>query len=302
MVCKNEVEIEEHFKAVPFLVLRGVEDFCVEKTFDCGQCFRFERVEGSEFDVEYGGVAFGKYISVAQRGRDIYIFNVSVDEYERKYKAFLGLDKDYGGIVEDIVARSENVALRDAIEYGRGIRILHQDSWEALCSFIISQNNNIPRIKKIVGALCEMCGERIDAGAMRDHGARDVEYAFPTPQALVELGIDGIGATRCGFRAKYIFDAATRVSMGEIDAAAFENTTDAAVHLMSIKGVGPKVAACTLLFGYARLDAFPVDVWIKRVIEKYFHNGFEPDELGRYAGVAQQFLFYYERYLGGGEA
>ncbi len=301
MVCESAFEIEEYFESVPFLILRGVDRFSVEKTFDCGQCFRFERVEGSEFDSEYGGVAFGKYISVAQKGRDIYIFGVTREEFEWVFKRFLGLDKDYSAIEADILSRSENVALRDAIEYGRGIRILHQDSWEALCSFIISQNNNIPRIKKIVGALCALCGERIDASAMRAHGARDIEYAFPSPQALMELGIDGIGATRCGFRAKYIFDAACRVGAGEVDAAAFESTSDAAENLMQIKGVGPKVAACTLLFGHARLDAFPVDVWIKRVIAKYFHENFEPDELGEYAGVAQQFLFYYERYLGGAE-
>ena len=296
---KSLLSVEEHFDKVVFVVVRGVDRFSVEKTFDCGQCFRFERVEGSRFDAEYGGVAFGKYISVAQKGDSVYIFNVSEREYYERYRAFLGFDCDYLAIEQDILARSENIALRDAIEYGRGIRILHQDPWEALCSFIISQNNNIPRIKKIIGALCELCGEEIDASDMVEHGAKKVEYAFPSPKSLVALGIEGIGMTRCGFRAKYIFDAAKRACEGEIDASAFESTADAAAHLMCVKGVGPKVAACTLLFGYARLDAFPVDVWIKRVIEKYFNVGFSPEDLGEYAGVAQQFLFYYERYLGG---
>ena len=116
------------------------------------------------------------------------------------------------------------------------------------------------------------------------------------------LGIDGLAALKTGFRAKYIFDAATKVSSGELslsDIYGSSTTAGAAERLCTIKGVGPKVAACALLFGFGRFDAFPIDVWIKRVIEKYFSEGFSADDLGGYAGIAQQYLFYYERYLGG---
>ena len=127
-------------------------------------------------------------------------------------------------------------------------------------------------------------------------------YSFPTPEAIVDAGVDALREMKFGFRAPYIYDAATKVASGEIDldaVAAAKTTAEAAEMLMKIKGVGPKVAACTLLFGFDRTDAFPVDVWVKRVIEKYFTAPFDAASLGAFAGLAQQYLFYYERYLGG---
>ena len=285
--------------------LCGIELFDVRKVFDCGQCFRFDEVLDSRHEVEFAGVALGKYISVAQDGNTIYIYNATAEEYESVWESCLGLDRDYGDINDNILALSDNPALADAVDRASGIRILHQDAWEAICSFIISQNNNIPRIKKLVAAICHECGERVDLPGMDEHiaDAHKVHegnfYSFPTPKSLIELGIPGLAALKTGFRAKYIYDAAQKICSGEIDPALIEemSTTDAVNYLCSVKGIGPKVASCALLFGFAKLDAFPIDVWIKKVIAKYFDSDFEPESLGQYAGIAQQYLFYYERYL-----
>lgn len=289
--------------------LDNINNFSVERIFDCGQCFRFDRVENSGHEAEFSGVAFGKLISVAQDGDTVYIYNSTAEEFDSVWRSFLALDEDYDAIARDIASRSDNPALSRAIEYGRGIRILRQDPWETICSFIISQNNNIPRIKKIISSLSERCGERIDVPPeMLPHlSSLTVPYSFPTPQALAALGVDGLSELKVGFRAKYIYDAATRAERGDIDYELLfnaEHTADALEHLCGIKGVGPKVASCALLFGFSRYDAFPIDVWIKKVIEKYFCDSskkpsdFSPDSLGKYAGIAQQYLFYYERWNG----
>ncbi len=300
MVC-----IEENRKNAPCVTLGGITDFDIGKIFDCGQCFRFDAVADSSHEKEFSGVAFGRLISVAQDGDTVYIYNSTEEDFENIWKRFLGLDEDYGCIAEDILSRSSNPALRRAVEYGRGIRIMRQEPWEAICSFIISQNNNIPRIKKIIGALSERCGEPISVPEeMRGHlSPLTVPFAFPTPRALCELGVDGLFELRTGFRAKYIYDAAVRGVSGTLDYAFIEgcsDTSECVRRLCEIKGVGPKVASCALLFGFGKYDAFPIDVWIKKVINKYFSEGegeFSPDLLGPYAGIAQQYFFYYERYL-----
>ncbi len=263
-------------------------DFSVAKTFDCGQCFRFDPVDGSKFESEFSGVAYGKHISFAEDSGKLYVCGATEKEFFSLWEKYLGLDVDYAAINSDILSRSDSPALREAIEYGKGIRILRQEPWETVCSFIISQNNNIPRIKKIIAAMSEKYGEHISGG----------HFAFPTPDALVEAGVDGLFELKTGFRAKYIFDAASKVAGGELDLASLTGeTSDCVKTLCGVKGIGPKVALCSLLFGFAKYDAFPVDVWIRRVMEKYFREGFTPSELGPYAGIAQQYLFYYERYI-----
>lgn len=287
---------------VPAVVIEGVSDFDVQKTFDCGQCFRFERVEDSAHEMEFGGVAYGRCISVAQDGDTLYIYNSDEADFYNIWQSYLGLDTDYATICDDILSRSDNRALREAVRVGRGIRILRQQEWETVCSFIISQNNNIPRIKKIIAALSEKYGKRIDATGMERHGAPDgVAYGFPDAETLFAAGVDNIFALKTGFRAKYIVDAAQKCAEGavELDRLSGLSVAEAAERLKDIKGIGDKVAACSLLFGFGKLDAFPVDVWIKKVIARYFGEGFTAASLGPYAGVAQQFLFYYERWLGG---
>ena len=176
--------------------------------------------------------------------------------------------------------------VRNALNSAKGIRILRQDRWETLCSFIISQNNNIPRIKGIIGRLCEAFGERIDGG-----------YAFPSADRIASLTEEQLAPIRSGFRARYILDAARRVTDGrtDLDAVSAMIYDDAKKYLMQIKGVGNKVADCVLLFGYGFFDAFPKDVWIKRVIEKYYGENFDESIFKPYGGIAQQYLFYSER-------
>lgn len=281
--------------SIPYVKLHGVEYFSTAAVFDCGQAFRFLPVENTAHECEYGGVAFGKYIRVAQDGDVLTIYGANEDDLEKIWIPYLGLDFDINTAREDILSRSDNPALREAVEYGKGIRILRQDKWETLCSFIISQNNNIPRIRGLIGTISKALGEKIESP--------DGEvYSFPTAEAVLAAGVESLREMKFGFRAPYIYDAASKVASGELDleaVASAATTAKAAEMLMTVKGVGPKVAACTLLFGFDRTDAFPVDVWVKRVIEKYFPAPFDAASLGAYAGLAQQYLFYYERYLGG---
>lgn len=301
----------------------GGTDISVFKTFDCGQCFRFDPVPGSPYPCEVEGVAFRKYVRFADsRDGELMVYS-SPGDFENIWRAYLDLDTDYAAadeLITHAVGGAGGEHMRHAAEVSHGIHILRQDRWEALCSFIVSQNNNIPRIKKIISALCKTYGERIGDGAAQsivdgtahsigDGAAQRIgirrshicENAFPTPESLAAAGEAAIFDLRTGFRAKYICDAAEKVASGTLSldkVAAAKSYDEAAEMLMSISGVGPKVAACTLLFGFARLDAFPIDVWIKRVISLRFPDGLDPAVFGRFAGLAQQYLFYCERYIG----
>ena len=300
--CK--IKVSEFMRGdAPVTVIDGVEFFDVGKTFDCGQCFRFDEVRNSNHEKEFSGVAFGKFVSFAQDGNRLYIYGSTLDEYESIWRGFLDIDRDYGEIESDILSHNSSAALIRAMEYGRGIRILKQDRFESIISFIISQNNNIPRIKKIIENLSRECGEPIILGEeMKKHLSSDSSpYAFPSVEAIYALGVQGLADLKVGFRAKYIFDAVSRVLDGSLSLDAIDSIIDteqAIEMLCTVKGIGVKVASCALLFGFARLDAFPIDVWIKRVGEKYFpdEKDFSGKLFGQYAGIAQQYLFYYERY------
>lgn len=279
----------------------------IAKTFDCGQSFRFDPVEDSKHTAEYAGVAFGRAVSFAESDGYIYVYNSTEQEFYDIWYGYLGLDVNYNAVRREIRDASDKPVIEKALECGDGIRILAQEKWETLCSFIISQNNNIPRIKKIVQALSVRLGEPIDvlhmnghlSAVMKEQGA----YSFPSADSVRDGGVELLAELRTGFRAKYIYDAARHVADGdlELEAVLKEPSLDRAAEMLcKVKGVGPKVAACSLLFGFKRYDAFPIDVWIRRVMEKYFPGDFTPESLGQYAGIAQQYLFYYERYLSAG--
>lgn len=286
----DEIKEERCENGVNLITVAAPQDFSVAQTFDCGQCFRFDPTEGGDGASDVSGVAFGKSVRIRQSGNTVTIYGATAEDYFDIWRSYLGFDTDYSLLAADILAHfPTGSVMTAAAEYGKGIRILAQDPFETLISFIISQNNNIPRIKKLVEALCRAAGEKID-------GSR---YAFPTPEAIISLGEDGLRELKTGFRAGYIFDAAKKAKSGEIDfeeISSAENTSAASDMLQKIKGVGPKVAACTLLFGFKRLDAFPVDVWIKRSFANHFGGSLDINSLGNYAGLAQQYLFYYERY------
>lgn len=261
------------------IVYRGVSDLDLAQTLDCGQSFRWEQEENGDFR----GVAFDREVTVHLDGGDFYIFGGKAED-SALWSDYFDLDFDYGVIKNELSALSP--VLKSAAEYAPGIRILRQDSWEALCSFIISQNNNIPRIKGIIKRLCECFGDKTE----------DSGYTFPSAARLSDLSVEDLAPLKSGFRAKYLIDAAQRVSSGEInlDEVLVMPIDEARQRLMKIKGVGPKVAECALLYGMHRLECFPMDVWMKRAMAVLLPE-FTIEDLGQYAGIAQQYIFHYSR-------
>lgn len=277
---------------IPYVKATNVPRINIFKTFDCGQCFRFDSVSLFGNKYEYGGVAFGRYVVFAQNcDTEIIIYGATASDFEKIWAPFLSLDVDYEKIDDHIVSTIGTDHMTRATKYSYGIRILRQNMWESLCSFIISQNNNIPRIKKIISALCKKYGDVVEFNG-------ETHYSFPSAAKLKEVGMDAIFELKTGFRAKYIHDASCKVADGEIDLDKIkESEFDLALNeLCKIKGVGLKVASCALLFGFEKTEAFPIDVWMKRAIEKHFGGEFDHKALGKSAGIAQQYLFYYEKY------
>ena len=269
--------------------IKRPQNFDIEQIFDCGQCFRFSAVNKENTAVTtYEGVAFDRYIKIDQTADKVTFYNTDETEFGSVWRPFLDLDTDYASIIDGF---SDDKTLNEAAHFADGIRILKQDKWETLCSFIISQNNNIPRIKGIIENMSARFGKEIYRDGDKAY------YSFPAAKALYDAGEDEIFALKTGFRAKYIFDAAKRVCENPffLTEVSVLDTEAASEQLQLIKGVGKKVAACTLLFGFERYDSFPVDVWVKRILETYYPNERSRHFDGRYAGVAQQYLFYYER-------
>ncbi len=253
--------------------------FNVPVTLDCGQSFRWTENENGDWQ----GIAFGKKLTVHQDGENITLIGADEKDYREIWEKYFDLERDYKKICESF---SGDKMLREAVKAYPGIRILRQEPWEALCSFIISQNNNIPRIKGIIERLCALAGEDLGNG----------DYAFPSPEKVLELGVEGLAPIRSGFRAKYIIDAARKVSDGTVNFEFIDSLPleEAAEELKKIKGVGDKVAACTLLYGFGKADSFPVDVWVKRILAETYPNGL-PECTAGVSGIAQQYLFHYRR-------
>lgn len=246
---------------------------------ECGQCFRFEQINENKYIL----YACGRALTICKDKSGWLFCDITEEEFTTLFVPYFDLERDYSQI---ICSFSNDESISRAAVAGGGIRIFRQDPWETLISFIISANNNIPRIKKIIDSLCRLLGEE-----------RNGFYSFPTPESIKSAGIEGLAPIKAGFRAKYIYDAACKIANGEISLEYIQNCgyAQALDELKKIKGVGDKVANCVLLFGFGYYEAFPIDVWVKRVIAKYYGDGFDPTALGKYAGIAQQYLFYYER-------
>ena len=263
--------------------IAGVSDFDLVRTFQCGQCFRWD---ANEYGV-YTGVAKGRVARLRRVGDNILVSG-TVEDFEAVWRDYFDLDRDYENIrkllcIDDF--------MQNATAFGAGIRILRQDSWEALCSFIISQCNNIPRIKKIISTLCSEFGEKLQFEG-------GVYYAFPSPDRLAGLNAADLNILRCGYRAEYIISAARAVAGGALDLDSLSRMTpDAArAELKKLRGVGDKVADCAILYGLNMLGAFPLDVWMKRAVAKYYGQSFDPGIFSPYAGIAQQYIYYYSRH------
>ncbi len=291
----------------------GLGDYDLADTFECGQAFRFEKTRESSGYTEYMTVVGNAIISVGQERKGELIFFTDDDElFENVIVPYFSLNTDYQKIKEDIIAKTDSEWLRAAAESGSGIAILKQDPWETLFSFIISQNNNIPRIKKIIRKLSAEYGENLASKAKlsvcplgkiadcpSDEKCRECGscYSFPTAEAVCE-NPEKLLSANPGFRYRYLCSAAERVASGETNLkmiGAARTYTYTVEELKKIVGVGDKVASCVALFGFANLDAFPIDVWMKRAIDEYFGGKLDPASLGRYAGIAQQYIFHYIR-------
>ncbi len=274
------------------VIVENVIDFNPVHIFECGQCFRWLR----QPDGSYTGVAKGRVINVSYNDGKLELYNTNIEDFKSLWFDYFDLGRDYS-LVKEKVMRDE--IMKQAVSFGSGIRLLRQDIWETLISFIISANNRIPMIMKTVNAISETYGREIEMDNKK-------YYTFPKLSDLSRATIEKLELCRAGFRCKYILETARMIDEGEmsLDGLASMNTKDARDYLKRFPGVGPKVADCTLLYSGTKYDVFPTDVWVKRVMEElYFKRetgfaeiqSFAREYFGEYAGFAQQYLFYYAR-------
>lgn len=281
------------------VIIENVKDFEPKHIFDCGQCFRWNL----EKDGSYTGIAFNRVINVKKEGNKIILSNTNIEDYNNIWYDYFDLGRDYGLIKNEL---SKDEVLKEAIKFGNGIRILKQDIWETLISFIISTNNRIPMIKRAIENLSESYGEYLG-----EFNGKKM-YSFPKPNVLANLNEEDIRLCKTGFRAKYILSAAKKISNDKdyFNRIKKLDTTGLREELKTFKGIGPKVADCIMLFSFSKYDSFPIDVWVKRIMEYFYLDkefglkkiqDFGQQKFKDLAGFAQQYLFYYARELGIGK-
>lgn len=275
------------------LIIEELKDFDLEQTIECGQCFHFVKLS----DYNYGIVHRDRLLNIEQKDGRVVMYNTSREDYDEVWREYFDIDRDYAAIKKHFLEADDK--LKEAIEMMWGIRLLKQDFFETLISFIISQNKQIPHIKQIVDTISREYGSYL--GEIEGHRF----YSFPDVERLYQVTEDELRACRTGFRAPYIRCAVNMVYNREIDCNRMKemDVDTCRDYLMQIKGVGTKVANCVMLFGLSKRSAFPVDVWIKRIMEYLYYDGKETskDEIeafatahfGELGGYAQQYLFYY---------
>ncbi|MGL5616446.1 MAG: DNA-3-methyladenine glycosylase family protein [Sarcina sp.] len=295
------------------VLLIEAEDFDIKQILECGQCFRWDKVA----DNHYIGIAFGRVLEVIQEGTTVTFYNTNKEDFEAIWRRYFDLDRDYGKIKEELAKDS---VLKEAVKYGYGIRVLNQEPFELVISFIISARNSIPVIKRTIKEISERWGEKVEYKG-------NIYYKFPTAKALSEVTEAEMKATGGSFRSRYIIDTsakiydAMRIKEGTLKVDNMEeylNTYDLdriitleddACHkaLQNYNGVGAKVADCIMLFSMEKTSAFPVDVWIKRAMMHFYNENdaslvkmriIARDKFKNLAGFAQQYLFYYVREMG----
>lgn len=258
--------------------IASAEQLDIVKTFECGQCFRWNAGENGV----YKGVAGSYPAFIWEESGEVFIRSAAPEEFWRGY---FDMETDYAGVSEPF---KKVQYLDECTEDGLGIRILRQNFWEALCSFIISQCNNIGRIKGIVERLCAICGECIEFDGEKFWG-------FPSAECVSGMKVGELAEIRAGYREQYIIGAAKAVASGRLDGIETLDYPSAKKMLLGLEGVGEKVANCVVLFGLHHMEAFPVDVWIRRALDEHFPGDFNPESLGPYAGLAQQYIFFHMR-------
>ena len=276
-------------------------DLSMRQISESGQCFRLNQI-GEE---RYGLVALGRYLEIEQRGEEL-LFSCTQEEYDAVWRQYFDMENDYR-LYRNAV-QAEDTYLLEAVTFGSGIRILRQDVWEMLISFIISQQNNIKRIRKCIETICERYGEKIvpeDADHIDDfvNSGDSVNpdrpasyYTFPDVQALARVSEEELRACNLGYRSKYIVETSNSILRGEVDLEAIKKMgyKQARGELTKLCGVGEKVADCICLFGLHYMDAFPVDTHIRKAMDEHYPSGFPFDRYDGYAGVMQQYIFYYD--------
>lgn len=278
-------------------ILKNAKSFEPIHIFECGQCFRWNKKD----DGSYIGIFGDNVLKVEKERESITFTGICKDNIKNVCTEYFDLDTDY----EKIKNKLSNVDdyLKTSIQYGQGIRILKQDLWETLISFIISANNNIPRIKTIIERISEAYGKKIEFEG-------NEYYTFPTPEMLRDVSIQEFRSLGLGFRDERVYETVQETLNNEINLIELKqekNIENLRQKLLKIPGVGPKVADCIMLFALQKFEAFPVDVWVRRVIsELYFDKkeqqpkiiqDFAQEQYGNLAGIAQQYLFYWRRNL-----
>lgn len=269
------------------MIRRTIEHFSLEQICVSGQCFRMEQ----KGEHTYSVIAKDKYLEAAQCGGET-IFYCEEEEFESFWKNYFDLDTDYHAYLGCIDPR-DNYLIK-AAEAGSGIRILRQDLWEMIVSFLISQQNNIVRIRRCIQNLCEEYGEEKEAEGGKRY------YAFPEPEALAGLHEEALKACNLGYRSKYVVRAARAVVGGEIQLREIETLSypEAKAELLKIFGVGEKVADCICLFALHHTEAFPVDTHINQALKNHYKRGFPKRRYRGFQGIMQQYIFYYELHMG----
>lgn len=288
------------------IVLENVKDFNIKQILECGQCFRWERITNTNYIV----VAYRRVIEIIQEGSTVTILNTNINDFNEIWKDYFDLNFNYEEVKIEL---SKDELLKKSVEFGYGIRILNQDPFEILISFIISARNSIPSIMKTIKKISERWGDKIEYKG-------NIYYAFPTPNQLKDVSLEEIKETGASFRSKYIVDTISKVnavieakSNGTLDEELKQFDLDyiKSLHvdechkaLQNFMGVGAKVADCIMLFSMGKHSAFPVDVWIKRAMIHFYLapdvslnkiRVFGREKFGELAGLAQQYLFYYAR-------
>ena len=288
------------------IMIKGVTNFNIKQILECGQCFRWERIS----DTNYIVVAYRRVIEIVQEGDNVTIHNTNIDDFKNIWRNYFDLDTDYSTLKVEL---SKDETLKKSVEFGYGIRILNQDPFEMLISFIVSARNSIPSIMKTIKKMSEKWGDELSYKG-------NTYYAFPTPEQFKSATLEEIKETGASFRSKYIFDTIGKVNSAieakksgiltdelrifDLDYIKALPTDECHVALQNFMGVGAKVADCIMLFSMEKKSAFPVDVWVKRAMIHFYVapdvslnkiRVFGRDKFGELSGLAQQYLFYYAR-------
>lgn len=264
------------------IILTNFPNFSAQDILECGQVFRYSK----NSDGSYTVYSLDKRADVFENGETVEIATCDVDYFYR----YFDLDRDYSVIISEL---SQFPVMQQATTYGKGIRILNQDLYETVISFIVSANNNIKRIQGIIERMCVSLGDKTEKG----------HYAFPTLAQLQEASIEQLREFGLGYRAEYIYKTAKMLKDFSFEALQDMSPNEARKRLCTLYGVGAKVADCILLFGLHREDVFPCDTWIKKVYHEYFESGHKDNRIsdffvetfGANSGYAQQYLFYFQR-------